>query len=354
MRGMIAIAGLVAVTVAACDRPIPIALNAPPTPYPAQYPQPAQYPPPTAAQYQPPTAATMPAPAPQPPPKKANWKRIEADNGAAYAVDLNSIAHRNNGTAEMQVCIVDNNTCPIMPGTWNPTIFEFDCHGHYADVQNGGGLQMAPPRSVVGQMAALACVGAKDTRFADDSENAKTVRRPLPTDYCAGFAPDACDRIKNVVEAYTPSEAPPPYCKPGFALVGSGLTSEQLRICYVITGFRRETQDARPQTLVTASATPTPLKPGEKVIGQWSGKGNAKSNEFHVGPGPWDFRVKSSDSISGGIYRVSDKTGVYNFGYTDGEQNSQQTSSGDVYFVVKSTGAWTVTVVSLTGARASQ
>lgn len=94
--------------------------------------------------------------------------------------------------------------------------------------------------------------------------------------------------------------------------------------------------------MVTASATPS--KPGENVIGQWSGKGNAKSDEFHVGPGPWNFRVKSSDSISGGIYRVSDKTGVYNFGYTDGDQTIQLAASGDVYFVVKSAGSWTVTI----------
>jgi hypothetical protein len=270
----------------------------------------------------------------------SKWKRIEADNGAAFAIDLGSISHNTNGSAVAVMCVVDNDTC-IPP---NMSRLLFDCHGHYMDIDRGGSLTIAPPRSVVGQMAALACAGAKDTRLSDDSENAKTVRRPVPTDYCVNFAPDACERIKKVVEAYTPSEAPPTYCKPGFALVGSGLTSEQLRICYVITGFRRATQDARPQTLVTASATPTPSKPGERVIGQWSGKGNAKSNEFHVGPGPWDFRVKSSDSISGGIYRVSDKTGVYNFGYTDGEQSIPLTSSGDVYFVVKTTGSWTVTV----------
>ena len=213
------------------------------------------------------------------------------------------------------------------------------------DIDRGGSLMVAPPRSVVGQMTALACAGARDTRFADDSENAKTVRRPVPAAYCVGFAPDACERIKKVVEAYTPSQPPPTFCKPGFALVGSGLTSEQSRICYVITGFRRATQDARPQTLVTASATPTSSKL-EHVIGQWTGKGNAKSNEFRVGPGPWVFRMKSSASISGGIYRVSDRIGVYNFGYTDGEQSIQLASSGDVYFVVKTAGSWTVTIVT--------
>jgi hypothetical protein len=37
----------------------------------------------------------------------------------------------------------------------------FDCHGHYIDTDGGGGMQMAPPRSVVAQMATAACVGAK-------------------------------------------------------------------------------------------------------------------------------------------------------------------------------------------------
>ena len=170
MRGMIAIAGLVAITVAACDRPIPVALNAPPPmlypPSPAQYPPPpAQYPPPPAPTPQSQTDVAVPASnATKIPPKKENWKRIEADNGAAYGVDLNSITHSANGTAEMTVCIVDNNTCALMPGTWNPTIFQFDCHGHYADVYGRSGLQMAPSRSVVGQMAALACAGATAAR----------------------------------------------------------------------------------------------------------------------------------------------------------------------------------------------
>lgn len=35
--------------------------------------------------------------------KAANWQNIEADNGAAYKVDLNSISHYNNGTADVVV-----------------------------------------------------------------------------------------------------------------------------------------------------------------------------------------------------------------------------------------------------------
>src|SRR5262245_33767911 len=110
---------------------------------------------------------------------KPEWKRIEADNGAAYAVDLKSIANFNDGT-EMKVCIVDNNACAIMPGTWNPTIFHFDCHGHYIDVYGGGGLRMAPPRSVVGKMAALACVDAKDVK-SDSARNKDSVGNTILT-----------------------------------------------------------------------------------------------------------------------------------------------------------------------------
>jgi hypothetical protein len=39
--------------------------------------------------------------------KTANWQNIEADNGAAYKVDLNSISHYNNGTADVVVYAVE-------------------------------------------------------------------------------------------------------------------------------------------------------------------------------------------------------------------------------------------------------
>lgn len=227
MRGLIVIAGLMAVAVAACDRPVPVALNAPPppTPYaaPYQYPPPAQYSPPPApqysAQYPPPAMPTPQAqtdvaepasnatcftgpglplcvPADQVwyksatewynpstyckwgrqqlperlqkvcseldqkyPPRKISWKRFEADNGAAYVMDMNSISHKQTcaGCADATICVVDNNQC-IPP---NMRAVRFDCRGHYIDIMSGGDLQMAPPRSVIGQMAAVACTGAK-------------------------------------------------------------------------------------------------------------------------------------------------------------------------------------------------
>ncbi len=47
-------------------------------------------------------------------------------------------------------------------------------------------------------------------------------------DYCTGFSYDACSRIRSTIE----TGIRPPYCAPGFGLVGSGLTPEQQRICY--------------------------------------------------------------------------------------------------------------------------
>jgi hypothetical protein len=209
MRGLMGIAGLVAVTVAACDRPMPVALNAP-TPYATPY----QYPPPAAAQYPPPASAPEPLTVAEPassatcftgpglplcvpadqiwyksatewynpstyckwgreqlperlqkvcseldqkyPPRKISWKRFEADNGAAYVMDVNSISHMQTcaGCADATICVVDNNQC-IPP---NMRAIRFDCRGHYIDIMSGSDLQMAPPRSVIGQMAAVACV----------------------------------------------------------------------------------------------------------------------------------------------------------------------------------------------------
>jgi hypothetical protein len=279
------------------------------------------------------------------------WHRVEADNGQVYRINLGLI--QDFGTGATSVVYTDEG------GAYSPENLKrwyFTCEGHFqvmGDLAPGNWIY-APPHSVGRHISDVVCAGAGANRgLTDDSESAQTVQRPTATQYCVGFSPDACDRIKKVVDAYTPSEPLPNYCNPGFALVGSGLTDEQLRICYVITGFKRATQDARPPTLVVASAKPNRATPGERAIGHWSGKGNGKSNEFHVGPGPWEFRVKSSDSISGGVYRVSDRRGVYNFGYTSGEQGVQLTSAGDVYFVIKTAGSWSVTVVSLSSPAAA-
>lgn len=157
-----------------------------------------------------------------------DWRRIEADNGAAFAIEMNSIAHYNNGTADAAICVLDNGMC----ARWNMGRFHFDCQGHYMDLDNmPAGAQPAPPRSVIGRMAALACAGAKDSRLREGSGTQPT---PSAAEYCAGFSSDACDRIKAVVD----SKTSPAFCQPGFALVGSALTVEQLRMCYVTAPYR--------------------------------------------------------------------------------------------------------------------
>jgi hypothetical protein len=100
---------------------------------------------------------------------KANWRRIEADNGAVYAIDMSSISHNPNGSALAAICIVDNNTC-LPP---NVSRLLFDCHDHYQDLENfGSPILIVPPRSVVGQVAALACADASTGSTPTKSESA--------------------------------------------------------------------------------------------------------------------------------------------------------------------------------------
>lgn len=151
---------------------------------------------------------------------ESNWKRIEADNGTAFAIDLGSIVHLTDGSAMVAVCVVDADACPPQ----NMTRLLFDCRGHFRDLDRGGGTQLVAPRSIAGRYAAIACEGAKDSRF-DPQPKVPT----STSQYCAGFSADACTRIKKMVEEN------PAFCRPGFARVGSGLNPEQLRACYVLS-----------------------------------------------------------------------------------------------------------------------
>jgi hypothetical protein len=89
------------------------------------------------------------------PAQQTNWRRVDADNGSAMAIDLNSISrpHYTNGAADAIVCILDNDTCVLL----NMRRWRFDCHGHFLDIDHGGGLLPAPPRSVAGALSAIAC-----------------------------------------------------------------------------------------------------------------------------------------------------------------------------------------------------
>jgi hypothetical protein len=158
--------------------------------------------------------------------KAANWQNIEADNGAAYKIDLNSISHYNNGTADVVVYAVEG------PG-YNPENMRrlwFDCKGRYKDltVSVTAPTQYAPPRSIAGKLSEIACAGAKDKRFQQATQPQP---KDTPDQYCTGFSREACARIVAGVE----TKPKPAFCKPGFALADSGLSLESVRICQVIS-----------------------------------------------------------------------------------------------------------------------
>ena len=179
-------------------------------------------------------------------PYKSEWRAIEALDGSVYKIDQKSISHMNNGTAELIVYAVESDG-------YNPTNLKrlwFDCQGHYRDQTGGIGPTLyAPPRSIAGQLSAIACAGARDARLDEPPQNAA---RPEPqwTDYCKGFLEDACARIRKIVEA----KVTPSYCKPGFAVVPTSLSNEQLRICYVMPPLRTAAASAP-----SRPATPQPL-----------------------------------------------------------------------------------------------
>jgi hypothetical protein len=91
---------------------------------------------------------------------KPDWKSIEADNGAVYKVDLNSVSRYTNGTLDILIYAVEGSDFDPR----NLSRLWFDCRGHFRDQTNGiGPTQYAAPRSIAGRISQLACAGAKDT-----------------------------------------------------------------------------------------------------------------------------------------------------------------------------------------------
>ena len=74
---------------------------------------------------------------------------IEADNGARYAVDLNTARHFG---PVVEAGIYDQGRGGIVP-------MMFDCHGHAGPL--GGTMSQTPPRSVGARLAAIACAAAR-------------------------------------------------------------------------------------------------------------------------------------------------------------------------------------------------
>ncbi len=107
------------------------------------------------------------------------WQKLEADNGAVYQINMNSISHYNTGAAEVVVYAVEG------PGfsPENMRRLWFDCQGHFRD-QTGPGFgptQYAAPRSVAGRIGEIACAGAKDTRFTSiQTPQSQTAPSSLP------------------------------------------------------------------------------------------------------------------------------------------------------------------------------
>jgi hypothetical protein len=159
------------------------------------------------------------------------WQRIEADTGEFFDVDTSSIQHVNNGSAIVAVYTHVPNTAFDFAGLRR---LMFDCAGHFRDITAvAPGITKAPPHSVAGQIAKIACDGARDTRIEDANKDNGTGESSAQ--YCASFSSEACDRIKDVIR----SRERPTYCRPGFAILRSeankGLTDEQIRICYLMT-----------------------------------------------------------------------------------------------------------------------
>jgi hypothetical protein len=87
---------------------------------------------------------------------RPNWQKIEADNGAVYDIDLNSIM-RYNGMAEAMVYIVEDQYFNPM----NMKQLYFDCHGHFREGTTSGLSPpiYATPKSMAAQLAVIACGG---------------------------------------------------------------------------------------------------------------------------------------------------------------------------------------------------
>lgn len=74
---------------------------------------------------------------------------IEADNGARYAVDLNTARHFG---PVVEAGIYDQGRGGIIP-------MMFDCRGHAGPL--GGNMSPTPARSVGARLAAIACAAAR-------------------------------------------------------------------------------------------------------------------------------------------------------------------------------------------------
>lgn len=147
----------------------------------------------------------------------AQWRTIEATNGSATKIDRHSIQHGTLGDAFAIVI-----TYPAgLKGPGNRTQLHFDCRGGVMDLADRLHTAIsAPPRSILGIAASIACRPPK-------------LPPPNPADYCKGFTAEACQRMQTIgLSGKNPS-----YCREGFALASSGLSDEQARTCHVVQAY---------------------------------------------------------------------------------------------------------------------
>jgi len=163
---------------------------------------------------------------------KPVWKRFESTTGEITKLDTASVQPTQGGGAIAAIYTYSPGN-PYDPRRLRQIVLT--CRGQFADMESPTEVEDAPPRSVIGLVAAVACALAEPKRQAmkqrqrqEEAVAEERGRHPRPEDYCQGFTSDACGRIQAGVDA----PIKPPYCKPGSGLVGSGLTDEQLRICY--------------------------------------------------------------------------------------------------------------------------
>lgn len=158
------------------------------------------------------------------------WMRFEADNGEVTKLDTKSIVRSTSG-------IVDAAIYTFVPGSMfqasRVRLLAFTCQGEYQDLSAGISSPWldAPPNSVIGNVAAVACSSAMVP--ARPNDNRGPSGPPNPADYCNGFTPDECDRITSAGK----SDDEPAYCTDGFAREGSGLSNEQIQSCNVFRAF---------------------------------------------------------------------------------------------------------------------
>lgn len=116
-----------------------------------------------------------------------DWITVEADNGAIYGIDANSITPRSDnfhGNTFGIICRFDGRVCPLQ----NMSRWQFDCRGHYFDIDRRGGLMPAPPRSVAGRLAEIACSGGRRAKPAETAPKGRSASTFYESRYVlAGF-----------------------------------------------------------------------------------------------------------------------------------------------------------------------